>query len=85
MVIKILQFLGGFTLPVGSEANLCLLFIHNDEKHFEEPKKFKPERFNNQEGKNPYEFVPFSAGARNCVGRYRIKIRNSTLLYEDCK
>lgn len=74
------KLIGGFTLPVGSEANFCLLFLHNDEKYFEEPNKFKPERFEHQERKNPFEYIPFSAGSRNCVGRYKMDVtRNNNL------
>ena len=44
--------------------------FHLSEKHFEEPMKFKPERFINSEG----EFVPsdligfFGIGKRRCPG-----------------
>ncbi|KAK7603318.1 hypothetical protein V9T40_003317 [Parthenolecanium corni] len=72
----------GFTLPVGSEANFCLLFLHNDEKYFEEPNKFKPERFEHQERKNPFEYIPFSAGSRNCVGQKFANIEMKVVLFK---
>lgn len=38
---------------------------------FPDPERFEPERFTAEArlNKNPFEYVPFSAGSRNCVGK----------------
>lgn len=48
-----------------------LLTSHFNEKYFEDPFTFKPERFLAKEETakiDPFAFLPFSAGPRNCIG-----------------
>ncbi|XP_030749698.1 probable cytochrome P450 4d14 [Sitophilus oryzae] len=42
---------------------------HRQAKHFPEPNKFIPERFESQKDWLPFSYVPFSAGPRNCIGQ----------------
>ncbi len=59
--------LGGYTLPKGTEVFLSLYHTHQIPDLYREPKAFKPERW---ETLTPsiYEFSPFSAGPRLCIG-----------------
>ncbi|MBT0607720.1 cytochrome P450 [Aequorivita echinoideorum] len=59
----------GLRIPKNSSLLFSLLEIHTNPDFWEEPKKFKPERFS---GVSPYAFsshyYPFGAGPRMCIG-----------------
>lgn len=61
--------------------------MNHSEKLFKDPESFIPERFVNErsaETQNPFSYVPFSAGPRNCIGQkfavYEIKSIVSKIL-----
>ncbi len=67
----------GKQIPAGSTVYVPILSLHLDASVFPDPNSFIPERFlsssSHSEGtstaaKNPYAFIPFSAGARSCIG-----------------
>lgn len=62
--------MGGYTLPAGTTVGVLIYALHRNADHFPDPEEFKPERFMLEEsaGRHPYAFIPFSAGARNCIG-----------------
>ena len=64
----------GCIIPKGVPVILLLYHIQRDPKYFQQPERFIPDRF--IEGSehycgriNPFAFVPFSAGPRNCIGQ----------------
>uniref|UniRef100_A0AAG5CW78 Cytochrome P450 n=1 Tax=Anopheles atroparvus TaxID=41427 RepID=A0AAG5CW78_ANOAO len=64
--------INGKIFPAGSNAIIMPFFLGRDPDNFPNPEKFDPERFNverSAEKTNPYQYVPFSAGPRNCVGQ----------------
>lgn len=61
------------TIPKGTTCVIIPFALHRDESQFVEAESFMPKRFlpENAALRNhhPYSYVPFSAGARNCVGQ----------------
>ena len=60
---------GGFEIPQGTTLIVNAWAMHRDPKVWEEPNKFKPERFEAIEGeKEEFRFIPFGMGRRACPG-----------------
>ncbi|XP_063776868.1 cytochrome P450 4V2 [Pseudophryne corroboree] len=61
----------GFKIPKDVNVVIVPYALHRDPEYFPEPEEFRPERFlpENASGRNPYAYIPFSAGLRNCIGQ----------------
>lgn len=62
--------LGGYIIPENAHVVPLLHAVHMDANLWDEPSKFKPERFLNADGKvcKPEHFMPFGVGRRMCLG-----------------
>lgn len=62
--------LDDYTVPVGASIVIQIYALHHNEDVFPDPLSYKPERFQMEQciGRNPFAFIPFSAGPRNCIG-----------------
>ncbi|XP_056662441.1 cytochrome P450 3A4-like [Monodelphis domestica] len=80
--------LNGLTIPKGTVVMTPPYVLHRDPEYWPEPEKFHPERFSkeNKESINPYVYLPFGAGPRNCIGMrfalMNMKVAVSRLLQE---
>jgi cytochrome P450 len=61
---------GGYAVPKGTAVIMSQYVMHRDARFFEEPERFKPERWEGdfQERLPRGAYFPFSAGDRHCIG-----------------
>ncbi|KAF5288532.1 hypothetical protein FQA39_LY15400 [Lamprigera yunnana] len=61
--------------------------LQKDEKYFPNPDRFDPERFNaeNKSKINPFAYIPFGSGPRNCVGTRFATLEMKTIIVEILK
>ncbi|KAL5005653.1 hypothetical protein ScPMuIL_016811 [Solemya velum] len=62
--------INGLVIPKGVSVNIPVYSIHRDPAIYHNPDEFKPERFS-PEAKaklDPFSYLPFGFGQRNCVG-----------------
>ncbi|KAI2474198.1 cytochrome P450 4C1-like isoform X2 [Diabrotica virgifera virgifera] len=70
----------GMLIPKGIDVMLFIFAYHRDADAFQDPLKFNPNRFLETNRLNPYQYTPFSAGPRNCIGqKFAMLAMKSTL------
>ena len=62
---------GEYTIPEGEAINISTYQIHHNSDIWENPMEYNPLRFqpDNVKKRGPYDYIPFSAGNRNCIGQ----------------
>nr|GLL48220.1 isoflavone 2'-hydroxylase-like [Ipomoea trifida] len=60
----------GYRVPAGTMLMINVYSIQRDPKNWDDPEKFRPERFQGLEGvmRDGYKMMPFGSGRRSCPG-----------------
>ncbi|KAL0132787.1 hypothetical protein PUN28_000482 [Cardiocondyla obscurior] len=74
--------LDNYTLPKGALVTIAIQLAHQNPEVWPDPLKFDPDRFlpENSKLRNPYAYVPFSAGPRNCIGQRFAQLEEKIVL-----
>ncbi|XP_030837921.1 cholesterol 24-hydroxylase [Strongylocentrotus purpuratus] len=70
----------GYKVPKGSVVMIPVYGMGRNEKHFKNPEKFDPERFTRDEDSPLFAYIPFSLGARACIGQTFAMIESKVVL-----
>ncbi|NXW78845.1 CP3A9 protein, partial [Hirundo rustica] len=87
--------INGVIIPKGVVVTIPPYVLHRDPDYWPNPDEFRPERFSkgNKESIDPYTYLPFGAGPRNCIGMrfalLTLKVAITSLLqhftFQTCK
>ncbi|XP_055344870.1 cytochrome P450 4V2-like [Paramacrobiotus metropolitanus] len=76
---------GEYLVPKGVTVSVYIYAMHRDADVFPDPERFEPDRFDSHgEGSDTFntafDYVPFSAGPRNCIGQRFAQMEEKVIL-----
>lgn len=74
----------GFPVKKSDQVFIGISSMHRNEKFFERPHDFYPERFL-EKLKHPFAFIPFGAGGKSCVGERLAYLEATVILKMICQ
>ncbi|MFC7138454.1 cytochrome P450 [Halosimplex aquaticum] len=62
--------IGGYEIPAGSTISMPQWVVHRDERWYDDPDAFRPERWTDdfRDDLPEYAYFPFGGGPRHCIG-----------------
>ncbi|XP_071834353.1 cytochrome P450 3A11-like [Apostichopus japonicus] len=75
--------IGKYHFEKGQQLFVNIMALHHDPDQWEDPEKFDPERFTKEakEARNPFSYLPFGTGPRNCIGmRFAMLVLKTALV-----
>jgi cytochrome P450 len=72
----------GCPIPEGSRTIFSIYLTHRDERSWPKAEEFIPERFDRRDSKthDPFSYLPFGGGPRNCIGAIFAQIETKAIL-----
>ncbi|CAD5219864.1 unnamed protein product [Bursaphelenchus okinawaensis] len=63
--------IGEYVVPKGAAVMVTPFLVHRNRDLWKDPNEFDPSHFDPEEcrKRHPFGYIPFSAGARNCIGQ----------------
>lgn len=74
--------IGGYDIPAGSDVILSVWSIHHRADLWPDPERFDPDRFIGNRDIGRYEWMPFGAGPRACIGQHFSMLESVATLAE---
>jgi len=72
--------LGGYTLPEGATVAPSQWTTHRDERFWDDPMAFRPERFAGESDRPDFAYFPFGGGPRRCIGQQFAMVEGKLIL-----
>jgi cytochrome P450 len=60
--------MGGWRIRKGATILMSQLVMHRTAEFFDQPERFRPERWLREQALPPFAFFPFGGGSRKCIG-----------------
>lgn len=70
----------GYEIPAGMRILYSIYLTQRHPAYWENPDQFDPERFNADRRIEPYTFLPFGGGPRNCIGAAFAQVESKVVL-----
>jgi len=75
------NYLGNIKIKKGTLVTVSLPMIHFNPHNYQDPEKFNPERWLDKTKRaDPFIYLPFSAGQRNCIGQHLAQLEGKMTL-----
>jgi cytochrome P450 len=73
--------IAGYDLQAGTRVMASIYLSHRDERYWDSPEQFRPERFGRDAERPPaFTYIPFGAGPRACIGAYFAQVEAKVVL-----
>ncbi len=74
--------LGEYVVPKGTPVAISVYALHRDQRYFEQPEAFLPERFalENLSRMHRHAYLPFGLGAHQCIGNQFAMVEGQLVL-----